>query len=126
MKPAEVMEVLIARNDAIEKHLHSGDIGKAAEFYHEDAVLVLRGVSASYGKAQIRDALQKMWDQTGPQTFTKSNEKYEGCEDFLVLICDCTMHSAKRGAEPSKLTQIWRKDSHGAWVLYHEEIDATK
>ncbi|XGW06307.1 hypothetical protein V3C99_016539, partial [Haemonchus contortus] len=66
----EVKDVLTARYDAMEKHCQTGDIEKVAEFYHTDGVMIERGVSAAYGRAQIKNALQKHWDQTGPQKFT--------------------------------------------------------
>ncbi|XGW06306.1 hypothetical protein V3C99_016539 [Haemonchus contortus] len=125
MLSAEVKDVLTARYDAMEKHCQTGDIEKVAEFYHTDGVMIERGVSAAYGRAQIKNALQKHWDQTGPQKFTKSNEKYEGCEDFLILTCDSTLSSVKRGTETAKVVQIWKKDQ-GKWTIYHEEYEVKK
>ncbi|KHJ87854.1 hypothetical protein OESDEN_12363 [Oesophagostomum dentatum] len=87
--------------------------------------MVDKGKTAAYGKPHIRDFLMKLWEQTGPQKFTKFNEKYEGCDDYLVLTCDNTMESSKRGKETAKMTQIWKKD-HGKWLIYHEECDVKK
>ncbi|PIO77691.1 hypothetical protein TELCIR_00178 [Teladorsagia circumcincta] len=98
---------------------------KVAEFYHGDGVMIEKGVSVAYGRAQIKNALQKQWDQTGPQKFTKFNEKYEGCENFLILTCESTMNSVKRGSETAKVVHIWSKDQ-GKWTIYHEEYEVKK
>ncbi|KAK6725517.1 hypothetical protein RB195_004066 [Necator americanus] len=125
MRSEDVKEVLKPLYEAYEKHCHSGDIDKCVEFYHADGVMVEKGKGAVYGKSYIRDALVKLWEQTGPQKFTKFNEKYEGCDDFLILTCDNTMDSVKRGKETAKIVQIWKKD-HGKWTIYHEECDVKK
>ncbi|KAK6050029.1 hypothetical protein COOONC_12466 [Cooperia oncophora] len=141
MLSAEVKETLAPRYDALEKHCQTGDMEKAAEFYHSDGVMIEKGVSVAYGRAQIKNAMQKLWDQTGPQKFTASttieiipccdhtigfhnkfNEKYEGCEDFLILTCESTMSSVKRGSETAKVVHIWKKDQ-GKWTIYHEEYE---
>lgn len=38
--------------DAFEKHCLTGDMDKAAEFYHIDGVMVEKGKSVAYGKAR--------------------------------------------------------------------------
>ncbi|EYB93651.1 hypothetical protein Y032_0180g808 [Ancylostoma ceylanicum] len=125
MRSEEVKDVLTPLYDALEKHCHTGDMDKAAEFYHIDGVMVEKGKTVAYGKAQIRDALVKLWEQTGPQKFIKFNEKYEGCDDYLILSCDSTMDSAKRGKETARLVQIWKKD-YGKWTIFHEEFEVKK
>lgn len=49
---SEVKQLLDPLYDALEKHLHSGDMEKAVEAYHSDGVVVERGVSVAYGRAR--------------------------------------------------------------------------
>ncbi|VDO60579.1 unnamed protein product [Haemonchus placei] len=138
----EVKDVLTARYDAMEKHCQTGDIEKVAEFYHSDGVMIERGVSVAYGRAQaptdslalptpeeppiqlLKEVVDLM-EINQPCPFEKSNEKYEGCEDFLILTCDSTLSSVKRGTETAKVIQIWKKDQ-GKWTIYHEEYEVKK
>ncbi|VDK49361.1 unnamed protein product, partial [Cylicostephanus goldi] len=85
-----VKAILTPLYDTYEKHCQSGDIDKCVDFYHPDAVMFL--------------------SPTGEQRFVnvsiqKSNEKYEGGDDYLILTCDNTMESAKRGKETAKMKE---------------------
>ncbi|VDO28784.1 unnamed protein product [Heligmosomoides polygyrus] len=103
----------------MEECYSSGNVDKLIEFYHPDSVL-LEGRNTYSGAAGIKEVYKKYFDLYGPMKFEVSDEKYQGCEDYLMFNCKCSMASRGENIEKVKVISIWRKIDD-KWLIYHEE-----
>ncbi|KAK5985176.1 DUF4440 domain-containing protein [Trichostrongylus colubriformis] len=123
MQPKDVEATLKPLYTKWEEYAKIGNCEEVASLYHSQAVIVEKGVKATFGKEEIVKLLKEFWDKIGPHKLETSNESYQGTDDYLIVHCNYVVHPEK-GAEDvkGKMAHIWKKEE-GNWKIYHDEFE---
>lgn len=122
LREAEVEAILKPIYEKFEEDCKGGNVDESVKYYHSQAVVVEKGKKAWYGKEQLIEMLKEYFGTVESPTFAKSNEVYQGTDDYLILHCDFEINS-KKASYKGKLLHIWKKED-GHWKLYHEECES--
>ncbi|EGT34343.1 hypothetical protein CAEBREN_12358 [Caenorhabditis brenneri] len=90
----------------------------AESFFHQDAVLVLKGKEATYGSKAIVESMSKFSETSGKMVSTMSDLKYEGTQDFLIVGGSIVSDTEKIGSVKGKFFQIWKKEGDRHLILH--------
>ncbi|CAJ0588847.1 unnamed protein product [Cylicocyclus nassatus] len=127
MKSKEAEAILKPMYDAMESTYDAGDLTKALnDYFHDDGVVVHKGVMVQYGKKSIIENFSKMAEEWGKVKFERKHQKYDGCDRLIFTTFDAVVDSEKKGKQKAKILQIFKKDDDGKWKLYHDEFEILK
>ncbi|CAJ0588849.1 unnamed protein product [Cylicocyclus nassatus] len=127
MKSKEIEAILKPMYDAMESTYDAGDLAKAlSDYFHNDGVVVIKGIGAHYGKKKIIENFSKMAEEWGKVKFERKNQTFDGCDSCLYTKFDAIAHSTKKGIQKAIILQIFKKEDDAKWKLYHEEIEILK
>uniref|UniRef100_A0A7I4Y481 Nuclear transport factor 2 family protein n=1 Tax=Haemonchus contortus TaxID=6289 RepID=A0A7I4Y481_HAECO len=109
--------------EKLAKAVESQIIEDAVRLYHSQGVIVKKNMYVVYGEKGITKDYEDVWKKLGRHTFTLSNQRYEGTDDYKIAEFDFEILSERvPNVLKGKMLHIWKKEGE-TLRIYHEQFE---
>jgi uncharacterized protein (TIGR02246 family) len=122
--PAAVRQAVDQTNAKMTAALQSGDTAAMASVYQDDAVVMMSGMPAWHGHADIATNGRGMFDamKLSDVKFNTTSLDIEG--DYAIETGTYEMTVTPKGGKPApdkgKYITVWKKQADGSWKVYRD------
>ncbi|PIC31409.1 hypothetical protein B9Z55_012124 [Caenorhabditis nigoni] len=125
--PSELQRILAPVFAGFNRTTEAADADGSMSFMHPQGVIVQKDTTSTFGKEALTNLFKTWYDFTGPYYFKRSNEKYSGGGNWIVVEAKMELEKVDGSGVILRgdVMHIWKKEDD-KWFMFYEQYHVDK